>query len=280
MRTNSLDSRSHALGEDDGFSAVSNFSSTLSDAAELLSQFVVPLYTNDNRGWPELLGSGFFVNSGGNNFLVSAAHVLDTCREASVYYYCSKSEVRSLSGRFMLTPRIGGRDNDPIDIGIVLLDSQHTLPCFHGQKNALPSSYLSVPEPSAEKESQFLALGFPATRSIVNTNSLTVETKPQAFLSSPSPKNTTTALDDEHLVLVFDRKRSVDSFGHHKVFPDPHGMSGSPVFLMYSPQDSQDKKQEKLKFFVCGMVISHNPQKHQMICVRSDLILKQVASFS
>lgn len=100
----------------------------LDEATDVLTSFVVPLY-EDNDGRPSLFGSGFFVRSGVDHFLVSAAHVLEALRGRPLFYYITPTTTRKLSGQLRLNRWNGDRNSDPIDIGVLRLteSSPHIL---------------------------------------------------------------------------------------------------------------------------------------------------------
>lgn len=71
------------------------------ETTNLIAKFVFPLYEDDHRGRPSLHGSGFIVQAFGHHFFVSAAHVLDTLKTKSLYYYIRPSVTRKLSGKLL-----------------------------------------------------------------------------------------------------------------------------------------------------------------------------------
>src|SRR5204863_178942 len=69
-------------------------------------------------------GTGFFVAAGGASFLVSAAHVLDhITASGALHYYVDQKRMRKVTGQLLRTkPRVGRRNDDRLDIGVVKLE--------------------------------------------------------------------------------------------------------------------------------------------------------------
>ena len=116
--------------------------SAMEDAIQVLSRFCIPLY-QDGKGRPFQHGTGFIVVRGGDHYLVSAAHVLDAAPESELFYYTTERELRPLSGRRVRTLGEGKRDDDLIDIGVLLLTGPPFPPYPQVEKYAVDASLFS-----------------------------------------------------------------------------------------------------------------------------------------
>lgn len=202
----------------------------LDEATSILSRCVVPLY-RDEGGRPSQIGSGFFVQAGPTNFLVSAAHVLEL--GASLYYYIEPNVTAKLSGERRLSRWSGDRERDPVDVGVLKLDV--SVPPYPGvNKHAVDLSYLR-PGLLPRAGKVYSMIGFPATRSKVNPAAKKISSTVYAFRNRSIPDSDYAALGaspQTHVILSMDLRDGVDSKGRQRTFPKPQGMSGSPIFML------------------------------------------------
>jgi hypothetical protein len=71
--------------------------------ARQLSRHVVPIYRDDDRGRPEVFGSGLLLATHRGSFLVTAAHVLDQFKADKKPYFHLPWQKLWLAGRSMHT---------------------------------------------------------------------------------------------------------------------------------------------------------------------------------
>ena len=152
----------------------------------LLTKLVVPLYY-DHRGRPTLHGTAFFVRSGASHFLVSAAHVLEVLRDRPLYFYITPDVTRKLTGKLLLTPPLGNRDGDLLDVGVLKLTDEGNPPYQAVEKFAMDASYLK-PALVPRSEKQFVIVGFPASQKLANPRNRNVVSAPFAFRNSSIDK--------------------------------------------------------------------------------------------
>lgn len=217
----------------------------IDEAAALLAKFVVPLYESDNRGRPSSYGSGFFVKAGSQHFLVSAAHVLETLNQRPLFYYITPHTTRKLSGKLILNPWQGDREDDPIDVGVLCLTGEGLPPYPEVNKLALDVSYL-CPTLLPRSGKNYMILGFPASRSEVNPAKQQVAATVYGYRNSSinDVKYADTGLSPEtHVVLPLNLEVGFDSRGRYRNFPRPQGMSGSPIWVMYDEDGRDDLKE-------------------------------------
>lgn len=203
--------------------------------AEVLGRHVIPIYHDDERGRPSLLGSGLLVGTAEGSFLISAAHVLDPLRTGTTLYVHLKEKRRLFEKHFLSnTPEGGVRDDDKLDIGVLKFEDPGAPP-YLADKYPVPIAALMA-QAIPRKNKRYVVLGFPGSQSTVSLARKTVEAKPYAHecSSAPSERYGTLGLPEEsHIVLQFNRKRVFNLKGQRQTFPEPGGMSGSPVWMMY-----------------------------------------------
>jgi hypothetical protein len=213
----------------------------IAEAAELLTKFSIPLYVNDKYQRPVLFGTGFFVRAADDHFLVSAAHVLDVARTQRVFFYVTPSKLRALTGSVLTTGLPDKRDDDLLDIGVMKLSGEAAPSYPEVEKFAMDASYLT-PNYLPRSGKHYVIVGFPATKSVVDSRGRTTLAAPYAYRSD--------AIDDRdyaahgvdaktHVVLPLNLKRGFDAAGRIVNFPKPQGMSGSPIVVLYGEPGSE-----------------------------------------
>ena len=206
------------------------FFQLMDEVTDTLAKFVVPLYVED-AGRPVQVGSGFFVQAGSANFLVSAAHVLEL--GTALFYYVEPKVTARLSGERRLNKWSGDRERDPVDVGTLKLkDSAPPYPKV--DKLAVDVSYLR-PRLLPRSEKIYSIIGFPATKSKINPIAREIETTVHAYRNrsideADYPRYSATP--ETHVILPMDLRKGVDSEGRIRTFPKPQGMSGSPIWML------------------------------------------------
>lgn len=216
----------------------------IDEATALLVKFVVPLYESDIRGRPSSHGSGFFVKAGEHHFLVSAGHVLETLKTRPLFYYVSPGITRKLSGRLLLNPWQGDREDDPIDVGVLKLSNEELPPYPEVDKYAMDVSYLR-PALLPRSGRNYMIVGFPASRSKVNPVAQEVAATAYGYRSHSIEDSTYSEhglMPEAHLVLPLDLEIGFDSNGKRRNFPKPQGMSGSPILVLYDENGRDDSR--------------------------------------
>jgi hypothetical protein len=238
--------------------------------ANVLCKYVVPIYEDDGRGRPKLFGSGLLVGTHKGTFLVSAAHVFDPLRVGRpLYLYPDPKLKLRLTGRHYLTnPKKGGsRNDDRLDVGVLKLEGVACPPYPSVDKFPLPiTALLSGAVPRIRK--QYLVLGFPGSKSEVDVARRQVEARPYGNLcrSVPAERYEKLGLStDSHIVLEFNRKRVRGSTGQTQTFPEPGGMSGSPVWLLWDTEGPNDPQETP----TVGILIEHS--KSEQVLVATDV---------
>ena len=227
----------------------------IADSVELLAKFCVPLYQYDRRRRPRLNGTGFFVRSGKHDFLVSAAHVLDTAKSDGLFFYSGARTLRHLSGKLLRSRGEDNRSQDLIDVGVVLL-SKDSVPPYPGvDKFPMDISYLR-PSYRPRTGKDYVFVGFPGSKSKINPMRQEVLIAPYAFRNQPIDEGQYKAhgLDPKtHIAMTLDVRKGFGPKGMPQQFPDPHGMSGSPIVVLFDHEGSNDSR----VFPVAGVATSY-----------------------
>jgi hypothetical protein len=88
-------------------------------------------------------------------------------------------------------------------------------------------------------------IGFPATKNRFNSVEQTVPAAPYAFRTESVPEEEYRVLGlsaDTHVVLSLNLKKGFDQSGKLQHFPKPHGMSGSPIMVLYDEERGSDSR--------------------------------------
>jgi len=122
---------------------------------------------------------------------------------------------------------------------------------------------------------QYLLVGFPESRSRVNPVAHEVKSEVYSFrnISVPPQKYDDLGVSPQsHVVLSFDRKRTIGNNGQIRAFPEPSGMSGSPVWLLYDEDGLNDPHQTP----VVGIAIEHHKLHHAIVATDIRIALKLI----
>ena len=235
-----------------------HWEATIAEASELLARFSVPLYYDDDQRRPVLFGTGFFITKSDAHFLVSAAHVLDQALRTGLYFYSCPDKKCHIYGTLFRTSSIEKRSADPADIAVVLLHEEIRPPFREVDKFAVDVSYLK-PQHLPRTGKHYIINGFPAKKSEVDRDRMTVTVSPYAYRSDPANEADYARMGlapESHIILPLDRKRGRDPKGRIAHFPKPKGMSGSPIFVLY------EEKGDARVFPLVGVGIEyHEPKK-------------------
>lgn len=252
-------------------------SQAIVEATDTLSHFVVPLYFDDemtNR--PVLFGTGFFIRHGKNHFLVSAAHVIAQTAKSALYFYKTPNLKCHILGKGLTTKPPGGNGHDdPIDIAIWKMPSEESPPFPEVNKHALDAACLRpLHLPRAGRT--YVMLGFPATKSKVEwQNQQLVAASLYAYRSdsiSDSKYQSYEVSPETHIILPFNKNKGVDLEGRHVNLPDPNGMSGAPIFVLY------EENSNSAVFPLVGVGIEYRKQKKCVVGADIHTVVKMIES--
>ena len=182
-------------------------SDIIEEAIDILVKFSIPLYQNYNN-LPRLLGTGFFVKSNNDYYLVSAAHVFDAGKQNELFFYVKPNLTRILSGELLRTKGEDNRLNDNLDIGVLKLSEGNLPPYPDVEKFAMDISYLK-PHYLPRSGKNYAVIGYPATKSYVDNQNMGVAVSLYAYRSHSidEPDYTTHGLStDTHVAIKLDLK--------------------------------------------------------------------------
>jgi hypothetical protein len=246
--------------------------------ARQLGRHVVPIYRDDKRGRPRLHGSGLLLATSNSSFLVTAAHVLDPLRvDKNLYLHLRKRKLH-LAGKYLLTNPPHGeiRDDDQLDLGILRLDGPAAPPYLEIEKVPLPIEAL-MPGAIPRQRKQYCVLGFPGSQGKVDLGRREVVARAYTNLcrSSPPEKYEELGLPtSRNIVLEFNRTRVLDRKGQRQTFPQPAGMSGSPVWLLWDAEGQNDVKQTP----VVGILIEHRQDQQVLVAADAMFVVEMIRS--
>lgn len=252
-------------------------SQAVSRLSNILSHHLVPLYTATPSGRPKLVGSSLLVSSGMNFYLVSAAHVFDELTTGhELFFYIAPKVIRKLSGNLRLTKMPLGKDRraDRLDVGVLKLEGPALPPYPKIQKYPLPISAFMSNALSREGK-QYLLIGFPGSKNRTNPTARELKAKPYSFrnISAPISKYSELGLNPEsHIVLSFDVKNTVRKDSEIRAFPDPAGMSGAPIWLLYDKNGPNDPLQTP----VVGIAIEHHKKERVIVATDISIVFKLI----
>lgn len=216
-----------------------SFQHAIDEAVNLLTKFSIPLYVHDAYGRPNQFATGFFVRARQSHFLVSAAHVLDETRKSKVFYYVTPTKLRWLTGKVLTTGYPDERQCDSIDVGVMKITGEGLPPYPEVDKFSIDISYLK-PGYVPREGKHYVIVGFPATKSGVNSQERTALVSPYAYRSDSieDQKYAANGVNPEtHVILPLDLRRGFDQAGNIRAFPKPQGMSGAPIIVLYESED-------------------------------------------
>lgn len=171
---------------------------------------------------------------------MSAAHVFEQTNPAEIYYYSESNVKRFLTGSLTTNRHFGSRETDRIDLAAVQLSGTNLPPYLDVEKYAIPLSWLK-PKKVVSLTARYGLVGFPASRSRTRNYPAEIRVSPYGFIGMSVPASTYAengVNQDSHICLHFDRKRSFGLDGAGRSFPKPHGISGSPIFLLFDQNEA------------------------------------------
>lgn len=252
-------------------------SQAIARLANVLAHSILPLFAEVPSGKPKLVGSSFLVSSGTDYYLVSAAHVFDELKAGyELFFYIEPDIKRKLSGSLRLTntPEGNNRKHDRLDVGVLRLEGPGLPPYPKVEKYPLAISALMANALPRESK-QYLIVGFPESKSRANPIAREVASEIYSFRNTSVPPQKYADLGvstQSHIVLSFDRKRTVGSDSQIRAFPEPSGISGSPVWLLYDENGSNDQNQTP----VVGIAIEHHKNHHAIVATDIDVALRLI----
>jgi hypothetical protein len=193
-----------------------------------------------------------------------------------LFYYVEPCIKRKLSGSLRLTksPEGKNRKGDRLDVGVLKLEGLGLPPYPAVEKYPLPIGAL-LPNALPREGKQYLLVGFPASKSCVKRVAREVVSELYSYRNISVPFSKYADLDvspQSHIVLGFDRKRTIGPDSHIRAFPEPSGISGSPLWLLYDENGANDPAQTP----IVGIAIEHHKNLHAIVATDIDVVLKLI----
>lgn len=240
---------------------------------ERLPKGSIPLYEGKGTKYtPELTGTGFGIHVGTFKMLITAGHVTDRLTDKQ-FYVPDHDQLRRFDCRIH---RFGhaetSRSQDPIDISVIDLDEQqaYRLSAYHFFKlEDLEHRHFLAPD------CHYAFVGYPATKNQGKFKATQVGTHLFRYFGMSIGSDKHVALNrpsETHLGIAFE-KNCIGSDLKPFTAPDPHGMSGCPVWSLGMAPEIVDVANTKVPL-ISGMGIEW--RDHALVAVRACLILQVI----
>jgi len=202
---------------------------SLDAAAIHFRRAVLPLYTMDERGYPETVGTGVLFKIGSTPFLISAAHVLELSPKEIIYI--GGELLTAMTGHLTHTKMSDGRrDLDRIDVSMCKLAPKTVE--YLGAVQFLTiddvdrNHVLDYDDPHP-----YMAFGFPISKqprvkdAVQDAYPMLVGTRLAPISAFKAEK-----LDANHNFLFEFDLENVETREGGGPAPSPHGISGGPMW--------------------------------------------------
>jgi len=244
-----------------------------------LFRHVVAIFRRNDNGKPESMGTGLLVSSCADTFVVSAGHVFNELMSGrNLFFYAGPQLIHQLAGSFWVSnpPTAGDKKAGryDIDIGVIRLLRTAPPPNSIVDKEPLPLAAL-IGNALPRHSKQYLVTGFPGSKTKLNPVHRIVDSKPYANLcvSPPQPMYEKIGCSSQtHLLMPFVRKHVLGPGSKRHTFPNPEGMSGSPVWLLYDDVGPNDPVQTP----VVGILIEYHRSRHLLLATDISHAIKMI----
>lgn len=240
----------------------------IEDALLSFNKYVVPIYKREN-GVLKHEGTGFLVNSGENDYLVSAAHIFRQCVKNELLFITGNGKGHPIELNAMIFNK--ETDNDHYDIGVMGIINNK--PPYRAVGKESIGIHKLLPNCNLKRAKEFGIIGFPATKSFSNNVDKKVSTKLYRYraYSVGEEKYKSVGISSRHHIAIhFDRKKCINEVGQQVAFPKPQGLSGAPIVLLHDrakPEQEQEavivgvattyKEKEKLIYGAVASIPLH-----------------------
>lgn len=248
----------------------------------ILRPHVIPIVEIDDRERPSVWGTALVVAHRGRIFLATAGHVLAPLREGrKLHVYVAKGQTREIGGEVLISAGPG----EAIDLGVLLAPEGALTFTPETGVEPIDGSRLAGLHPPHDGR-LFLACGYPTTKGRLRLDRGEFRTSMSAHLAMGVPAELVRdlGLSGGHIVVRMNKARVIGLSGHRQRAPDPHGMSGAPLFLMV---DQEAPERMGAPLVVAGFAIEHRQSDQVLVASNSafalimmDKLLKQVQTRS
>jgi len=248
------------------------FSANMHQFADDAQRGVCPIFgIRESVGGP--IGSGFLLRVGTETLLLTAAHVVYRRYEIPLYIPGADHPI-VLEGDFYTTgPR--NRVTSPqfgVDIAFVVLNPRTASECS-GCTILTPDDFDVADTSSLQTLYGFT--GFPGDENQVIEDH-TLLRRAYYYGGQPAPDSEYRYLGIDrrsHFIMAFEREHAVDTDGQTVYAPDPHGMSGGPVWKLGTFQE--------VDLGICrpkviGIAIEWWENRRTLVCVRVGVAVEAI----
>lgn len=200
--------------------------------------FVLPIWRSGLSKDPECVGTGTLVFFDGHCYLISAAHVFEAIVEHGFYVFAVDAFEPIEKMPVVLSPltdKFPTRNDDPFDIGAVLLPT-NVINRVNGRVGFITPEMISE-EQLPSDQTLYRVLGFPSGKNkrmwerhqhggkLFQTNIYQIKTSDISASFFPNDP----FFSEWHLPLDFNQNVVFDAVGKKHTPPDMHGISGGLV---------------------------------------------------
>lgn len=202
-------------------------------------KYSVPIFRS-NRGRPQIVGTGFFLQAGDSSVLVSARHVLWELKSENYFIYITAKIAMPLTGSVSCFSKTSAG----VDIDIGILSPHKDITADPRCSFKVVSSSCTRPNLLPRTDYTYALFGFPESRSKVDPLRRAVNSKLYSYSSQSQPKETYASLGlefDSHICMKYDPKDGYDAHtGKHQNLPKPQGFSGAPIWVIGQTRNSPE----------------------------------------
>jgi len=195
----------------------------VNEVIEQYKKYNYPMFIVTDAGEPEQIGTFVIIKINHNFYLLTAAHVANTCNEKGYYYFFDNSHLE-FTGCLLKTE---GSQSDVTDIAILKLNDG-----FQASGINIVTEEL-LPRPGQVIDGIYSVMGYPVSKTKLNRPSKKIRSSLQVFYNTLCANEVYEHNElniQNHIAIVFDKKNCLSSDGEKVTFPDPIGMSGGGIW--------------------------------------------------
>jgi hypothetical protein len=268
-----MDKRRREVGNVKGFPTPEEWTAI----GKIVSAPVVALMSQNDKGLPETIGTGFLVRDRSAYYVITAAHVLhETTGSGRILFFFSpgaKEPVQLATESYRATSAVQDRDNDVLDVGVVRLSRPPAIEPL--------SITLLAPDRLPRDYWRYIAVGYPLSKTKVNprSQSKTFACLITAGRGAPDAAYKTLRLDPATAILTeHDEDLARDEHGSPAGLSDPVGMSGGPLWIR-EPHNPNDPERTAYTEKVVGVMTTYYPGENVICSVDVKVILQLMSDF-
>jgi hypothetical protein len=163
--------------------------------------------------------------------------------------------------------------HDSIDVAAIKLEVA-PLPPYRAVDKVPMAAKMLLPRALPRTGKHYMVCGFPSSKNRANPADQTISARVYAYRSDSIDDRAYAGANVDptiHIALPLNLRRGIDPKGQPVAFPDPHGMSGAPVWLLYDGDET-----DREVFPVVGVATEYR-RAHKMliatdICFVTDML--------